>query len=135
MYIFTLKLSKTVQLLAAYIFTIKAENNRIWNKENKTNAEGVSLHQFPQTLDAGQYIWLLPATVHCNILKILIFDHIHFLAKDVFFLPPHCLAVSTLTPCNKKISKVAIFFTMSNRKNRDHNLCDWFHQKEQLSAL
>ena len=30
---------------------------------NKTNADGVSLHQFPQTLDAGQYIWLLPATV------------------------------------------------------------------------
>ena len=30
---------------------------------NKTNAERVSLHQFPQTLDAGQYIWLLPATV------------------------------------------------------------------------
>ena len=27
------------------------------------NADGVSLHQFPLTLDAGQYIWLLPATV------------------------------------------------------------------------
>ena len=30
---------------------------------NKTNADGVSLHQFPQTLDAGQYIRLLPTTV------------------------------------------------------------------------
>ena len=30
---------------------------------NKTNADRVSLYQFPQTLDAGQYIWLLPATV------------------------------------------------------------------------
>ena len=30
---------------------------------NKANADVVSLHQFPQTLDAGQYIWLLPATV------------------------------------------------------------------------
>ena len=24
---------------------------------------------------------------------------------------------------------------MLNRKNREHNLYDWFHQKEQLSAL
>ena len=30
---------------------------------NKKNADGVSLHQFPETLDAGLYIWLLPATV------------------------------------------------------------------------
>ena len=30
---------------------------------NKTNADRVRLYQFPQTLDAGQYIWLLPATV------------------------------------------------------------------------
>ena len=30
---------------------------------NKTNADGFSLHQFPETLDARQYIWLLPATV------------------------------------------------------------------------
>ena len=30
---------------------------------NKTNTDRVSLYQFPQTLDAGQYIWLLPATV------------------------------------------------------------------------
>ena len=30
---------------------------------NKTNADGVSLHQFPQTLDAGQYIRRLPTTV------------------------------------------------------------------------
>ena len=30
---------------------------------NKANADVVSLHQFPQTLDAEQYIWLLPATV------------------------------------------------------------------------
>ena len=66
---------------------------------NKTNADGVSLHQFPHTLDAGQYIWLLPAIVHCNILQIFIFDHIHFLVKDVVLLPPHWLAVSTLTPC------------------------------------
>ena len=37
---------------------------------NKTNADRVSLHQFPQTLDAGQYIWLLLqlSIVHCNIL-------------------------------------------------------------------
>ena len=77
---------------------------------NKTNADGVSLHQFPQTLDAGQYIWLLPAIVHCNILQIFIFDHIYFLVKDVVLLPPHWLAVSTLTPCHKKkMSKVAIF--------------------------
>ena len=27
------------------------------------NANGVSLHQFFLTLYAGQYIWLLPATV------------------------------------------------------------------------
>ena len=30
---------------------------------NKTNADGVSLHQFPLTLDAEQYIWLLPETI------------------------------------------------------------------------
>ena len=30
---------------------------------SKTNADGVSLHQFPLTLDAGKYIWLLPETV------------------------------------------------------------------------
>ena len=62
---------------------------------NKTNADGVSPHQFPQTLDAGQYIWFLPAIVHCNILQIFIFDHIHFLVKDVVLLPPHWLANST----------------------------------------
>ena len=93
---------------------------------NKKNADGVSLHQFPQTLDAGQYIWLLPATIHYNILQIFIFDHIHFLVKDVFFHPLHRLTVSTLTPWNKKISKVAIFFTMLNRRNREHNLYDRF---------
>ena len=31
--------------------------------QKQKNGEGVSLHQFPQTLDAKQYIWLLPATV------------------------------------------------------------------------
>ena len=51
----------------------KTKKTKIWEAQcsdvcNKTNADGVSLHQFPQTLDAGQYIWLLPATVHCNIL-------------------------------------------------------------------
>ena len=40
---------------------------------NKANADVVSLHQFPQTLDARQYIWLL---FYCNILQIFIFDHI-----------------------------------------------------------
>ena len=30
---------------------------------NKTNADGVSLHQFRKILDAGQCIWLLPTTV------------------------------------------------------------------------
>ena len=100
----------------------------------KKNADGVSLHQFPLS-------WMLDNTsgfclqlFHCNILQIFIFDHIYFLAKDVFFLLPHWLAVSTLTPCNKKVGKVAIFFRMLNRRNREHNLFDWFHQKEQLSA-
>ena len=38
---------------------------------------------------------------------------------------------STLTPCNKKkICKVAIVFTMLNRRNREHNLYDRFHQQE-----
>ena len=54
---------------------------------NKTNADGVSLHQFPQTLDAGLYIWRLPATFHCKIFQIFIFDFIYLMAKDVFFLP------------------------------------------------
>ena len=67
-----------------------------------------------------------------NILQIFIFDHIYFPANDVFFLPPHWLAVS---PCNKKISKVAISFTVLSRRNRELNLYDWFHQKEQLPAL
>ena len=40
---------------------------------NKTNVDGVSLHQFPQTLDAGLYIWLLPATFHCKIFKKTLF--------------------------------------------------------------
>ena len=44
---------------------------------NKTNADGVGLHQFPQTL------------FQCNILQIFVFDHIYFFAKDAFFLPPH----------------------------------------------
>ena len=96
---------------------------------NKTNADGVSLHQFPQTLDAGQYIWLLPATVHCNILQTFIFNHIHFLVKDVFFHPLHWLAVSTLNLVIKKTSKGAIFLTMLNRRNWEHNLFDCFHQK------
>ena len=70
----------------------KTKKTKTWEAQcsdvcNKTNADGVSLHQFPQTPDAGQYIWLLPATVHCNILQIFIFDHIHFLVKDVFFHP------------------------------------------------
>ena len=30
---------------------------------NKTNADGVRLYQFHQTLVAGQYIWLLPTIV------------------------------------------------------------------------
>ena len=42
---------------------------------------------------------------HCNILQIFIFDPIYFPAEDVFFLPPLWLAVSTLTPCNKKTVK------------------------------
>ena len=50
---FTLKLSKTLSLSAALTVTICT----------KTNADGFSLHQFPLTLDDGQYIWLLPATV------------------------------------------------------------------------
>ena len=30
-------------------------------------------HKFPQTLDAGLYIWLLPATFHCKIFKKTLF--------------------------------------------------------------
>ena len=71
---------------------------------------------------------------HRNLLQIFIFDHIYFLAKDISFLPPHWLPIFTLTPCNKKISKVAISFTMLNRRNREHNLYDCFHQKKQLSV-
>ena len=56
---------------------------------NKTNAERVSLHQFPQTLvldnTSGFYLQLF----RCNILQIFIYGHIYFLAKDVFFLPLH----------------------------------------------
>ena len=77
---------------------------------NKTNADGVSLHQFPQTLDAGQYIWLLPATIHCNILQIFILTTSTSWQKmfsstlyiDLQF-PYWHLEI-------KKISKVAIFF-------------------------
>ena len=76
---------------------------------NKTNAERVSLHQFPQTLvldnTSGFYLQLF----RCNILQIFIYGHIYFLAKDVFFLPLHWLAVSTLTPCYNKICKVVIY--------------------------
>ena len=87
-------------------------------------------------------LWMLNNTpgfclqlFHCNVLQIFIFHHIYFLARDVFFLPPHWLAVSTMTYCDEKISKVAIFITMLNRRNREYNLYDWFQQKEQLSAL
>ena len=40
-----------------------------------------------------------------------------------------------LLPELKKKSKVANFFTMLKRRNREYNLYDCFHQKEQLSAL
>ena len=79
----------------------KPEKRWVVMFSNKTNADGVSLHQSPQTLDDEQYIWLF----HCNILQTFVFDHIYFLAKDVFFLPPHWLTVSTLTPRNKKSVK------------------------------
>ena len=62
---------------------------------------------------SGFYLQLF----HCNILQIFSFDHIYIPAKDV----------STLTPRNKKISRVAISLTMLNRRNREHNLYDWFH--------
>ena len=38
--------------------------------------------------------WMLDNTSG-NILQIFIFDHIHFLVKDVVLLPPHWLANST----------------------------------------
>ena len=52
---------------------------------NKTNADGVSLNSFlkPWMLDKTSGVCL--QLFHCNILQIFIFDHFHFLAKDVFF--------------------------------------------------
>ena len=47
------------------------------------NASGFCLHMFL-----------------CNSLQIFIFHCTYFFTADVFFLPPHLLAVSILAPCN-----------------------------------
>lgn len=64
---------------------------------------------------------------HCNSLHIFIFHFIYFLAADVLFLPQHWLAVSALTPCNKRISTVTIFIMILNRrKENKHKLYDQY---------
>ena len=117
------------------------------NKENENQRCSDSVTKQMQTESAFTSFlkpWMLNNTsgfclqlFHCNVLQIFIFNHIYFLAKDVFF-PLHTdwqflhwhLVI-------KKISKVAIFFSRCsvNRRNIELNLYDWFHQKGQLSAL
>ena len=57
----------------------------------------------------------------CNILQIFIFDHIYFLAKDVFFLPLHWLAISTLTPCTNWSIVLHWMYYWSDRGARAHD--------------
>ena len=57
----------------------------------------------------------------CNILQFFIFDHIYFLAKDVFFLPLHWLAISTLTPCTNWRIVLHWMYYWSDRGARAHD--------------
>ena len=92
---------------------------------NQTNANAVSLHQFPQTLDAGQYICL--QLFHCN-------SKFLFLTTSTFWQKMFCSSLHIdwqfphwhLVIKNQQSSNI---FTMLTIGNREHNLCDWFHQR------